>query len=298
MNPFLRDVILTSGTWIVVATESLLAISLLGRLMGPQALAEYLLVRRVAAWLLTGAVLGLGVGLPRYVAFAKPHSRDRQLYFLVALACALGTSLALLLGLNAAPRLSAEWLLGKPELQYLVFPLSILLLSYALNTVVFGQYRGCLVMTRANALSLVNYAVIPLLAIVAFWRQNSISLITTATALPIIGVSLLLAVPLFVPFRPKIGELTRTFRELLAYGVPRLPGDFASGAIFSVASITAAHYLPLPQVAPMLLGIGMLMLVGASVNPLNQVLLSKISMMLSQNRWLQARESIEYLLTG
>jgi len=206
--------------------------------------------------------------------------------------------MALLLVLNVAPRLSAEWLLGKPELQYLVLPLSILVFSYALSTVVFGHYRGCLAMTRANVLSLMNYAVIPLLAIVAFWRRNSIPLITMATALPIIGVSVLLAVPLFVRFRPKIRELTRTLRELLAYGVPRVPGDFASGAIFSVASIAAAHYLPLPQVASLLLGIGVLIVIGASVNPLNQVLLSKISMMLSQNRWAQARESLEYLLTA
>src|SRR5713101_7144553 len=153
MDPFLKDVVLTSGTWIVVTTESLLAISLLGRLMGPEAVAEYLLVRRVAAWLLTGVMLGLGVGLPRYVAFAKSDSRDRQLYFWAALGCALGASMALLLVLNVAPRLSAEWLLGKPELQYLVLPLSILVFSYALSTVVFGHYRGCLAMTRANVLS-------------------------------------------------------------------------------------------------------------------------------------------------
>ena len=298
MHPFLKDVILTSGTWVVVSIESLVAISLLGHLMGPQAVAEYLLVRRVAAWLLTATLLGLGVGLPRYVAFAKPSSRDRQMYFWAAMACGVGVSLILLLVLNLEPQLSAKWLLGKTEFHYLVFPLSLLLLAQAVNTMVFGYYRGCMRMNLANSLSFLNFALIPLLPIIVFWRRNSIPLITTATAVPMIAISVLLAWPVLLRPPSDARNVFRKTQELLRYGVPRVPGDFAMGALFSLAPMIAAHYFAMPQVGSMLLGIGILTLVGTCVNPLNQVLLSKISMVLARNRWEEARRCVEYLFTA
>src|SRR5438552_3487065 len=298
MHPFLQDVALTSATWIVVSIESLVAVSLLGHLMGPQAVAEYLLVRRVAAWLLTAALLGLGVGLPRYVAFAKPSSGDRQMYFWAAMACAVGLSLILLLMLNVEPQLSAKWLLGKTELHYLVFPLSLLLLAQAVNTMVFGYYRGCMRMNLANSLSFLNFALIPLLPIIVFWRRNSIPLITTATAVPMIAISVLLAWPVLLRPPSDARNVFRKTQELLRYGVPRVPGDFAMGALFSLAPMIAAHYFAMPQVGSMLLGIGILTLVGTCVNPLNQVLLSKISMVLARNRWEEARRCVEYLFTA
>ena len=295
MHPFLKDVILTSGTWVVVSIESLVAISLLGHLMGPQAVAEYLLVRRVAAWLLTATLLGLGVGLPRYVAFAKPSSRDRQMYFWAAMACGVGVSLILLLVLNLEPQLSAKWLLGKTEFHYLVFPLSLLLLAQAVNTIVFGYYRGCMRMNLANTLSFLNFALIPLLPIIIFWRRNSIPLITTATAVPMIAISVLLAWPVLLRLPSDARNVFSKTRELLHYGAPRVPGDVAMGALLSLPPMIAAHYFALPQVASMLLGIGVLTLVGTGVNPLNQVLLAKISMVLSRNRWEEARRYVEYL---
>jgi O-antigen/teichoic acid export membrane protein len=62
--------------------------------------------------------------------------------------------------------------------------------------------------------------------------------------------------------------------------------------------VVASHYIALPKLAPMLLGLGILSVLGTSANPLNQVLLSKVTMMLAEGRMDEARNYIEHLLAA
>jgi O-antigen/teichoic acid export membrane protein len=52
------------------------------------------------------------------------------------------------------------------------------------------------------------------------------------------------------------------------------------------------------SLAPLLLGLGILNIIGTSANPLNQVLLSKVSMMLAEGRMAEARGYIGHLLAA
>jgi O-antigen/teichoic acid export membrane protein len=83
---------------------------------------------------------------------------------------------------------------------------------------------------------------------------------------------------------------------LLKYGVSRVPGDFAGAALFALGPIIATHYLPLSQVSYLLLGISILTATSVSVSPLGQVLLSKVSMMLAENRLPAVRERLQHLV--
>src|SRR5579864_2486247 len=68
VNPLVRDLGLTSATQIASFLAAIIVTSLFGRLIGALALSEYLLLRRVWAWMIAGTQLGMPVALPRYIA--------------------------------------------------------------------------------------------------------------------------------------------------------------------------------------------------------------------------------------
>ena len=81
LHPVVRDVLISGVTSIVVSCAALLVVSLVGRLGNPEAVAEYLLVRRVSAWILSGVLLGISMALPRYVAHAVNRPGLQKSYF-------------------------------------------------------------------------------------------------------------------------------------------------------------------------------------------------------------------------
>ncbi|MGH9704069.1 MAG: hypothetical protein ACRD4K_11910, partial [Candidatus Acidiferrales bacterium] len=84
--PLVRDLGLTTATQFATFAGGLVVISLFGRLLGPTLLGEYLLVRRIVAWLKSGTEMGLGIALPRSVAHAVNGMRaDRETYFVADL---------------------------------------------------------------------------------------------------------------------------------------------------------------------------------------------------------------------
>ena len=187
------DVGVTAATEFSILATSLLLVSLFGRLMGAVALGEYLLVRRVVTGLQSGVQMGFAVALPKHVARAvKGPEGQREAYFLVALSCLIAFAICVGLLLTAGRQAFARLLLGNTQMAHLVLPLSVWLLTLAAQVAVYGYYRGCLAMGRANAFQLCNYVLIPLVAIVFLYRTYSVALIMSA-----IGFAILISAGLF-----------------------------------------------------------------------------------------------------
>jgi O-antigen/teichoic acid export membrane protein len=93
-------------------------------------------------------------------------------------------------------------------------------------------------------------------------------------------------------------SLILRLRELLHYGVARVPGEFAGSALFALGPVIASHYLPLSEVAHLLLGLGLLMAISLSITPCGTVLLSKISMMIARNQIEDVRAKLEQFVAG
>jgi O-antigen/teichoic acid export membrane protein len=64
----IRDLAVTAASSFTSFLAGLVLIAIFGHLLGSALLGEYLLLRRVAAWLLPLVHLGLGVAIPRYIA--------------------------------------------------------------------------------------------------------------------------------------------------------------------------------------------------------------------------------------
>ena len=275
-----------------------MAVSLVGR-MGPDALAEFLLLRRVAAWVVSALLLGMGVGVARFVAQSVNRPDIRDAYFIAALGGVAALTIPVVLAMNVAAPAFARVLLGNQRESQLISPLSIVLIAYVCHGVVFAYYRGRLLMTHANALQFVTFAMIPVMAVALLHGGQSIARIYVAIGLlslvtnGVLAASILVRLPRFPVYETRaIGP------SLLRYGIARLPADLGPGALLALGPVIAAHFVPISQVGYFLLGLSILNVFGTAANPLNMVLLSKVSMMLAQGRKAEARECAGYLLSA
>lgn len=297
-HPLLKDLALTAGAEFGVLLAGLLVISMFGRLLGTVALGEYLLLRRVLTWLQSGAQLGLGVALPRYVAHSIADSEQRRRsYFFATFVVMLAFTTLVSTVLTADRFFFARLLFGKPGEAPLIPALGLLMIGLGAHVSVYGYFRGILAMGRANALQFWNLALVPLITVAALRRGHSVALIVGTMGIITLLTALVTAVPNVVKFlhSARTGLLLDT-RQLLRYGITRVPGDFGHSALFAVAAIAASHYARLEALASLLLGLSILTAVSASAVPLGVVLLSKVTMMLAQSRTDEVRSGLVQFL--
>jgi len=296
---FVHDVALTMVAEAAAMGSSLLLTALLSRWMGARPLSEYLLLRRVLSWSVAATGLGLATGLPRYVAHCAGSSkRSEPVYFVAALACMLPMAL-LTAGVMVLNRvLFARWLFGDAAEAGLVTALALLIVGFSIHCAVYGYYRGLLEMTRANVLELTNAALLPLIVVAALAHSQTVATMMGITGMLMTISAALFAMPVLKRLRSKPLELRARCRELLQYGVPRVPGEFGAAAITAIGPMLAVHFINITKVSPLLLGLNMLLVVGYAAGPVGVVLLSKVSMMLGRNEHEAVQSRLRLLITG
>lgn len=297
VHPLFMDLGFTAVTSAAVLVTSLVMVSLFGRVLGAVALAEYLLVRRIYSWLQSATLLGVDSALPRYVAMTdekQPRLRDEYLF--ASIICGVAVTAFMLILFNGAGALFSQWLFGENDLRGLVLALSLFLAGGAAHGIVYGFYRGRLAMNQANILQLINLVVVPLCCAFELSRYRSTAVIVDAMG----GLMILFSIVFTIPLLPQLArvswrDIKGPLRTLLHYSVPRLPSVFGFGAMLALGPMLASHRMPLSRVTALLLGMSMLMGISASAEPLGLILLSKVSMFVSQNRETELRTHLMYL---
>ena len=299
VHPALRDLLVTGVASATSFAAGLVLIAVFGRLLGVTLLAEYLLLRRVAAWLQPLSQLGLGVALPRYVAYSTKQSPASQLEYLAgSVACILffGSLLGVVFGVARKPL--STILFGSAELSGLMLPLFLLIFGGASQVAVYGFYRGCLNMKRAGAMQLC-VAVVPIMSAVTLFRTKSVGLIVSVIGCSVIVVTVVFGIPIFRQLcNVRLRGVLRRACELLKYGASRVPGDLSNGALLAVGPVIALHYMPVSRVSYLLLGLSMLTAASVSTDPIGTVFLSKISMMLANNRISDVQKYLSHLVSA
>jgi O-antigen/teichoic acid export membrane protein len=297
---FVHDVAQTMAAEIAVVVCGLLIVSILSRWVGAHALSEYLLLRRVLTWMISGLLLGLANGLPRYVAHAAGRREQGGYdYFLAAIICVVPFCAGIGTVLILYRSIFARLLFGGSEEATLIIALALMLIGFAIHRTVYGYYRGLLAMTRANAFEICNLALMPLAVVLALHRTRSVSLMVGVMGCLTVLFSVLFCLPLLREIhQPRRQSVLESCKELLRYGIPRVPGECGVAAFTALGPILAAHYLKLTQILPLLLGLNVLMLCGYAAGPLGVVLLSKLSMMLGEERHEEVRSGLEILLAA
>jgi O-antigen/teichoic acid export membrane protein len=284
LHPFLFDVLTTGFTQVTTLGANLLLVGAVSKEMGLVVLGEYLLVKRISAWLLTASQLGLSVALPRQIAHTGEaiEARARQ-YFLAGLTVIL----TLVAGVGLAAVLNAQrvarwcWGSGHPGL---VYAMVLLLFGTAAQSMVFSYFRGLERVQRANLVSFGGTVIVPLLALAATHRSHSAPILIGTTGAGLVVLSLLWTVPMIAAARDFRQHIVSDARQLLAYGVPRVPGEIAGGGLLVLGPVVVSHYVNVAEDSYLLLGITCLSMAGLAFAPIGMVLLARISRLLATGR--------------
>jgi O-antigen/teichoic acid export membrane protein len=295
LHPFLFDVLTTGLTQAATVAANLILMGAVSKEMGAVVLGEYLLVRRISAWLLSGSQLGLGVALPRQIAHTVEDVKKRAgQYFLAGftMVVVFVTSIGLVAALNAER--VARWCFGSGN-RGLVYAMVLLLFGTGVQTMVFGYFRGLQRMQAANLVGLGAWVVVPLVALGVTHQSNSASLLIGATGLGLAVVSVLCAIPRIASVQDFRRHFVSDARQLLTYGIARVPGDIAIGGLLTLGPMLVSHYANMTQNSYLLLGITCLTMAGVAFSPVGIVLLTRISHLLGAGRHGDVNEYVGHL---
>jgi O-antigen/teichoic acid export membrane protein len=280
----------TFATEFTVLASQLLVYKLAALFLGKTGFSEYAVARRTISLIYPLPLLGIAVALPRYVAHAVGAGNGVRTakYFGAAVWCmGLGLLVSVVL-MNAFPGMFAVVFFAGRQYANLVLPLSLLLIGLVLHTLVYSYFRGCLKMRRANLLQFVNFGMVPLAAFLI----SSGSVQSVLLALGILTTLVACAALAFTPLRHAGVHVIPEAKELLRYGVQRVPGDFALMALFTLPATFVAHLRGVQEAGYVAFGISVLNMVGAMFTPLGLILLPKAGKMFASGSHDELREHV------
>lgn len=265
-SPQGRDSLLTTLTEGLSMLGMVLTFRLAAQI-SKQDLDIYVIVRRTIAFVFPVILMGAMVGLTRFVAMS--HRLDRkQGYLRGALTWVLpmGMLTVLLSFLFAEP---LAWMLfGSEDSAPLVPPLALMTLGIALHGVAYGYLRGKPAIGAAN---FVQLAVLALIPCSAFLIWTDMATVLWATGIGWVTVTLLSILPSAAA--PRTESMRRERSELLRYGLPRVPGDVALGALLTVPGYVALRTYGLDVSGEVGFGATLLNLAAAVFSPVALLLL-------------------------
>jgi O-antigen/teichoic acid export membrane protein len=157
-------------------------------------------------------------------------------------------------------------------------PLGLMAMGLGLHGMAYGFLRGRRSMVAANTVQLTVLAIETCGAILLF---NDLTTVLWATALAWTLAPLLAVMPALLA--PRGTKMRRERSELLRYGLPRVPGDIALGALLTVPGYVALRTYGLGLSGEVSFGATLLNLAAAVFSPVALLLLPAASGQLAAN---------------
>lgn len=279
-----RDYVTTFVAEALVVVSYLAAFRLVALFLGTTGFGEYSLSRRTLSLLLPLVVLGVDVGVARYVSYAEANkSGGSSAYPPAALAMLAASAGLISVVLLAFHDFWAQVFFGSPTYAGLVMAVPVLIVGGGLQVIAYSYLRGLARIQWANLFYVLNYAVVPVAAIVIFRNSVELMLVGLGAGWMATSVVALSRLPLnFHELKARIGELAR-------FGVPRIPGDFIAMVLFAMPGILVAHSADIRVAGIVAFGIAALGMIGTALTPVSFVLLPFASRMFAAGSVKQLR---------
>jgi O-antigen/teichoic acid export membrane protein len=245
--------------------------------LGAEEFGAYSLARRILSLIEPLATACIAFSLTRYTAMSKENNFAKD--YLMS-ATVLVTSLSLLIlivGLIFQSSLS-RFIFNTNAYDNLYLATLCMIVTYSLYILIYSYYRGLGRMQLANFWQIALIGLGPFLIALQFSSYQSSSL-----------VMILMAGLLSAAIIPLIGELSFTglkrvfskknteMRELLKYGLPRVPGIFAYNAMFFIGPFLSASTGNLKGSGFLMLGQLILRIIEGGMEAFSRVAFPKIA---------------------
>jgi len=270
-------------TEFTVAISLLLTFKLAAQEFGREGFSEYAIARRTISLLFPFLLLGLPVALPRYIGRANAEPNRCTRYYGATLWCQACLA-ALGAGFITLFRKEFAYLFfGSEDYANLALPVTLILVGLSMHAVVYNYFRGHLALRHANAMQLINFAVVPMVGFYHF--GPSVYTVLTAWGAGTIAVAAA-GFLWFTPWRNAVASRSwREAKELLHYGIPRVPGSFALLALMTLPATFTVHLRGLQEGGFVAFSTSLLNMVGAMFTPIGIVLLPKASQMCAEGAY-------------
>lgn len=234
---------------------------------GREELDLYVVVRRTVSFAFPFVLLGSAVGITRFVAMRGAEEEQRR-YLAASLGWVVPLALlTLLAGLVWQAPLS--WIVfGSGAQAHLVPPLALMVASVSLYGLGYSYLRGRGRLLAANMAQVLALAGSPWIAFLLF---DDLEAVCWATGAGWALIALACIAPQFRTGLPR--GVGRERGDLLRYGMPRVPGDLAFGALLTVPVYAVARTHGLAASGEVGFGATLLNITAALFAPMSLVLL-------------------------
>lgn len=276
-----KKYIITYVTELLVLISGILVYKLAAHFLGNVGFSEYVLSRRAVTLIQPALLMGLGVGIPRYVAHSfRSPTKNSDFYYIGAVGILFLVVIASLSIMFLFRQNIAFLIFGSSKYTYLIFPMSLMLLGIISHMICYIYFQGKLFMIQANFLQIVNIAIVPL--VVFLFSNNTVNILTLIGGFWFVSSMVSFFYILRQLEKPKLKSSVFPYaRELFVYSIQRVPGDFGLAALLSLAAILTAHAAGVEQAGYVAFGISMLSAAGSFFAPIGIVLLPHASQMVA-----------------
>ncbi|MFH0896409.1 MAG: hypothetical protein V2A54_18405 [Bacteroidota bacterium] len=291
----ITDYLFTFGTEGIVMIAGLLVYRLAANQFGDLGFSEYSLARRAISLIQPVLILGMGVGIPRYIAFSRAEGNIEKsnTYFLSGFLLLNLFSLLLLIFLVVFREMAAFWLFGDVQYTYMIIPIAVMLLGASLHASAYSYFRGTVRMKIANLFQLINLGIVPVVSLLA---GNSIQEIFYYNGAAWCIVSIVFLTIIFTGIRFEKLFFKSNARELLIYGIQRVPGDFALSLFLAAPAFLVVHMSGITIGGYVAFGISVVGIIGSAFSPISLILLPEASRMIAEKNFTALRREVKLLL--
>ncbi len=278
------DYIFTFFTEFVVLLAGVLVYRFAAQTDDANSFSEYALSRRVISFIQPILILGLGVGLPRYISIARAQN-DRAMsdsYYISAIILVFSFSLVLISALLLFPSFFSLLFFGDTAYSSFIFPMTLMLAGLVFHSVVYSYYRGLIKMVHANLFQIINLGMVPLFV---FYFENQIDRILLFTGLGWIIVASFFLLLSLSKIKIQKSLIAKAMKDLARYGIQRVPGDLAIAGLFSLPAIFVAHTSGVDQAGNLAFSISLLNMAGAVFGPICLILLPEASRLIVEKKF-------------
>jgi O-antigen/teichoic acid export membrane protein len=298
-----HNYIATLATELSVLALSVLTLKLATQWLGPSAFGEYSVAKRALSVLTFTLACGLGIGLPRYISLSADTgacSLPAGAYLASASLIAAG-SLSVFGVLSYAGVIPLGPLLfGTNTTSPLLFiALTIATLGLVMHLICYGYLRGRLWMRLANGLQLANTGCVPLIGLLLARGHALVAIILMGSGVILVSIVCFLS---FGLGRHLVGVSSQAIRaatrELLRFGLPRVPGEFALFAFTAIPTFVVAHRTGVRSAGQLSLAISVLQLIGALFSGVGVLLLPQVSRLAAHGDVDKVKQLIKHVLAA
>jgi O-antigen/teichoic acid export membrane protein len=292
------DYVLTFLTEFIVLVAGVLVYKFAANLSGKDDFSEYAICRRTISFIQPLLILGLAVGIPRFIAYASGGGSEKLegTFFMAGLLVAISILFPSLLIFNVFSKQFSFLFFGDEKFKYLIPYLSIMIAGMIFHALAYSYLRGKIWMKLANLFQLINIGLVPMIVFALFHTVNDVLLYT---GLSWLCVSLIMVVVILFKIQWSRIDLRSSLKQLLNYGIQRVPGDLVLAGFLALPTYFTAHVVSddLKTAGYVAFSMTLLNMAGAAFGPISLILLPKASQAIVKKDFVQLKEFVRKLTT-